>query len=564
MRRLSLSLVMLLVLSLLMVFEVRHVSASSPPPDSIRYSDSVYYVKGRSFSGTHLDTHSNDTTYHVSKGDRTNDVPQRMLSDGGGGFILNVRYKFTTGNLTKNQISKIEVEAYAHTDQNSSEYGVWLDIYNYRTVGWENIGFFYGNTSDQLITWVNATVPVNYTADYVDDVGNMELKWFFWASDISKLSINFQCLKLTLRTWTFMVYMASDEWFLGGWAKGWNFTINTMENSSVSTSDVAVIVQFDNYTESPSGVRRYLILKDNNVENITSPILWFQDEVNMGDPSTLVDFVNWSIQRYPAKHYALVFWNHGYGFRGVCDDENPADRLNMTELKQALNDMGVTFDLIGFDACVMGQLEVAYQIKEYAQVMIGYEARGDLYFLPYGVTFMNLTDDPMMSVVELGMNFVTNFANYRLANPSPNTTFQTISAVHLANITELASRVSDLAIELQQNLEAIRDNITQSRINVEEYAEQEDRDYVDIYHLAQLLKQNINNTTVENLCQQVKQALNATIISEWHYPDGIHPDSHGLSLYFPDELGDYEAQYDYIGFTNCTQWDEFLKAYLGI
>ena len=38
----------------------------------------------------------------------------------------------------------------------------------------------------------------------------------------------------------------------------------------------------------------------------------------MGDPRTLVDFASWGITAYPAKHYALIFWDHGASWPGVA------------------------------------------------------------------------------------------------------------------------------------------------------------------------------------------------------------------------------------------------------
>lgn len=149
-----------------------------------------------------------------------------------------------------------------------------------------------------------------------------------------------------------------------------------------STSDVAIIAQLDFFFSlcPLCGVKRYLITKDDDTHHITSPVLWSQDEINMSAPVTLVDFVKNSTQDFPAEHYALILWNHGLGFRGVCYDNDLTDELNMTELESALskieNDTGVTFDLIGFDACLMGELEVAYQVKDYAQSWLDTRKKG--------------------------------------------------------------------------------------------------------------------------------------------------------------------------------------------
>ncbi len=276
--------------------------------------------------------------------------------------------------------------------------------------------------------------------------------------------------------------------------------------------------------------------------------------------------------RNRTQHYALNLLGHSYGWREVCYDRYTTiggnetyDYLNMTEVKQAFsmikNDLGITFDLIGLDTCFCAQLEIAYQIKDYAQVMVGYETRGGNDFFGYSVTLTNLADNPTMNATELAKRFVTNYKEYHFGWC---TWFNhTISAVSLANITELSQCISSLAIELQENLEEYRDGINASRNQTEDYGRAMNLDYVDVYHFTELLEQNINADTIDSLCQQVKQVLNATIISEWHRNNGW-PNSHGLSIYFPNEPDDYEGQYDYTEFCNCTQWGEFLKAYLGI
>ncbi len=48
-------------------------------------------------------------------------------------------------------------------------------------------------------------------------------------------------------------------------------------------------------------------------------------ERNMGDKQTLIDFVSWSKTNYPADHYALYFWGHGWNWHPgyvMQDDTN--------------------------------------------------------------------------------------------------------------------------------------------------------------------------------------------------------------------------------------------------
>ena len=83
---------------------------------------------------------------------------------------------------------------------------------------------------------------------------------------------------------------------------------------------------------------------------------------SMGAPETLSSFLSWSVERFPAQEYALVFWNHGGGpMEGVCYDELfGRDHLSLSELSEALeaSPFGPERPLswIGFDACMMASL----------------------------------------------------------------------------------------------------------------------------------------------------------------------------------------------------------------
>ena len=54
-------------------------------------------------------------------------------------------------------------------------------------------------------------------------------------------------------------------------------------------------------------------------------------ERNMGDPQTLVDFVTWTKANYPADHYALYFWGHGWNWHPgyIMADDTSGDTLKL-------------------------------------------------------------------------------------------------------------------------------------------------------------------------------------------------------------------------------------------
>jgi clostripain len=102
-------------------------------------------------------------------------------------------------------------------------------------------------------------------------------------------------------------------------------------------------------------------------------------ELNMGDPANLQKFIQYCKENYPADHYVLVMSNHGGGVRSralgggdpsqdgstraICyDDSSSGDCLYTAEITDVLTS-AESVDLLVLDACLMGNLEVAYQYR---------------------------------------------------------------------------------------------------------------------------------------------------------------------------------------------------------
>ena len=102
--------------------------------------------------------------------------------------------------------------------------------------------------------------------------------------------------------------------------------------------------------------------------------VWDSETMNMGSSETLTRLLRFGVENYPADDYALILWNHGGGpLEGVCWDELfSLDNLSMDELCQGIEDAALEKKLawIGFDACLMGSLEVAAAMAPYADYMI--------------------------------------------------------------------------------------------------------------------------------------------------------------------------------------------------
>jgi hypothetical protein len=177
-------------------------------------------------------------------------------------------------------------------------------------------------------------------------------------------------------SWTVLVYMAGDNDLEADAVRD----MNEMEQAG-SDGNVQVIVQFDRAGRAGDGerwssTRRYLVARDEDPVQITSPFLEDLGELNTGDAQTLADFITWGVRSYPAERYALVIWDHGSAWAGVAGDTTSAgDTLSMPELEQALNTAQLQLDgtrlaLIGFDACLMAQVDVLLSVAPYGDTAV--------------------------------------------------------------------------------------------------------------------------------------------------------------------------------------------------
>jgi hypothetical protein len=88
-----------------------------------------------------------------------------------------------------------------------------------------------------------------------------------------------------------------------------------MEKYGSKEGEVEIIVLVDSLKEQ---AKLYKIIKDekwNRISPIISVPIKELGEINMGEASTLIEFIEYGILNYPADKYALIIWNHGSGWK---------------------------------------------------------------------------------------------------------------------------------------------------------------------------------------------------------------------------------------------------------
>jgi hypothetical protein len=348
--------------------------------------------------------------------------------------------------------------------------------------------------------------------------------------------------------WTVGVYMCADN--------GMNdlADIDIAEMKQVgSTEEVNVVVQVDRTARDPRpGCYRYFIKKDG------ADTLADLGEVDMADPATLAGFADFLRRRYPATNYVLILWDHGDGWypgygpsRAIFIDDSHGHEMGVAggELAQAMADvkqsLGKRVRILAFDACLMGMIEVAAEVRDACDYLLASEALVPADGLPYDKLLDRLTSRPTRTPAELLPDVCSDYVEQYPGEPV------TLSALDM--------RVLDQALELMKTM--LRDSIGSS--NAELRAARDAVQifpgksfHIDLIHFLELLAGAVPDSLLAS--------LRSAVIAGEHGPGLEH--ASGLAIWFPDNYlalkGSLES-YATLNFAQETGWLSFLNRYFG-
>ena len=290
--------------------------------------------------------------------------------------------------------------------------------------------------------------------------------------------------------------------------------------------------------------------KDDSVGNLSAEIDYHSKEpLNMGDSSTLSFFIDFAEQKYPADHYALMIWDHGNGpLYGCAVDENHnGDSLLLPEITDALDatDFGKSkmFDWIGFDCCLMGNLEVADTLAKYSYYMIASQEvetgiSGDFdYGTAWVYSFLS-TLNSTSSPITIATNSIDLYADGKeLASKDYNfSTIYTMSLMDLTKVKNVEKALDDLFIKMSASLDAGEyATLAKLREYTKEFHEGGDLDIVDLGYMAWTLEEMYPAES-----KTVRNAIDELVL----YQRTNVPEASGVSLYYPYRN---EELYDKLG-----------------
>ena len=256
----------------------------------------------------------------------------------------------------------------------------------------------------------------------------------------------------------------------------------------------------------------------------------------MGKGETLRDFMIWATTEYPAQKRILVIWNHGSGWEKVAEDgENyltvPEIRASLEQYREETGHSKLT--MIGFDACLMGMFEIAYELKEQSEMIHGSEAYEPLEGWTYNHLLYKLDNE--LSNSKLAEHVVNDYVeSYR--NGSVYTSYSvTAAVVDTSKLDNLWNALNNFSFEMRSILPVYKSEIGNARDETQRY--DQNPNYRDLHDLATNIGKNVPMVDTKKQAENLQIAINEAVIVEdhWQKPEKRSVDrAHGLTIYFPE------------------------------
>ncbi len=283
-------------------------------------------------------------------------------------------------------------------------------------------------------------------------------------------------------------------------------------------------------------------------------------ERDMANPQTLIEFVNWTRANYPADHYALYFWGHGWNWRpnyvmldqtvNTSDhDPNLSDTMSMEEMKAALPSLGF-IDTVVYDGCNMAAIEVELLWHGHATALSHSEEYVVSEGVQYDLVLAQLAANPDMTADEVA-----------IATSQSATEDKTWSAVAVdSRFDALVTAVDQWSAALKNGLPKYQKQYKQAFTKTRSFWQAPvDK---DLYDMAYEINRLIPDANIKRKSQAVMDAVTGVVLYERHV--NAYADVHGITIYHIDKATEKDSLYTYyrtLDFARKTKWDEFLDAY---
>lgn len=328
------------------------------------------------------------------------------------------------------------------------------------------------------------------------------------------------------------------------------------------------------------------------------------ETTDMGKPEALSSFIRWGKLKYPARHYMLVIWNHGQGwrfelaadssarfssmpervstaaaarspsspaplggFRAVSVDDDTGSILFNREIQDAvMKEFGPKgLSVLGFDACLMAMAETAYAFAPSTDILVSSEELEPASGWHYSKWMNQLISKPTMSNKELGRVIVEMYRT-----EYGNEYITTLSALDLADIRNTFAELSVFADAVAAAGVAEIANVKTAREQLSSYGASTSpplKTSVDLITLLIRFESLTKNAQLRALSAKLRDHLSKHVIDNYastrsaDAATGSAYGSKGVAIYFPESQRVFLADTYHTGYlkANTDRPVDFVK-----
>jgi hypothetical protein len=260
---------------------------------------------------------------------------------------------------------------------------------------------------------------------------------------------------------------------------------------------------------------------------------------NSATGEVLQSVINDAITLFPAETYGLILWSHGTGWlpEGIFDvlkqsvvsrsfGKDGSSEMSITELAESLP---VKFEYIIFDACLMGGIEVFYQLRNKADVIIASPAETLVAGFPYDkiIPFLFASSPNYAEIAQAYMDYYKN--------KTGNLQSATIAVIDTKQLEPFANIIREA---LDNNITVIPPN----RKSVQKYEMQEQIVFYDLQdYLAQAIR---DEDCIAALKQQIARMVIYRDFTPYFLDELTIERSCGISVYVSISNDDLNNEYE--------------------
>ena len=255
---------------------------------------------------------------------------------------------------------------------------------------------------------------------------------------------------------TVLIYMVGNN-NLSSYASS---NLRDLKMGFVPTDDNLLV-----YYHTPSQSPVLLQLKTDETGMVVQDTVYRFPQRNSATPESLTSALKVTQTMFPAREYGLFLWSHGTGWlpEGQYSKSFGEESGTEMEIVDMVKAIPYKLSFVVFDACLMGCVEVAYQMKDSVDYIIASPAEILSNGFPYASIMEHLYKSPADCVAAAREYF--NYYN-NMGGQSRSATISVVKTSELKNLADAAKAVFD---KYRENISLLKYNSVQGYFRNNKY-----------------------------------------------------------------------------------------------